>query len=133
MHRKTSIRWAAVHHAVTEAEAEVVHCLAQYCGGSPLGVEVGIAAAPMLSRNMKRAILLIFVLLHLTYTARLHTGFFPTGEELVHQYMETGIVAWFQKMAQFMNHHVLDTPFRQQQQIGGETDGLVLDIADTPT
>ena len=49
------------------------------------------------------------VLLHLTYLARLSAGFLPTGEELVHQCMETGIMAWLQQMAQFMNHHVLDT------------------------
>jgi hypothetical protein len=36
------------------------------------------------------------------------------GEELVHQLMETGIVAWFQEMAQLMNHYVLYTPFWQQ-------------------
>ena len=34
----------AVHHAVPEAEAEVVHRLAQYGWRGPLGIEVGIAA-----------------------------------------------------------------------------------------
>ena len=33
-----------VHHAVLEAEAEVVHRLAQYCWRGPLGIEIGIAA-----------------------------------------------------------------------------------------
>ena len=60
-------------------------------------------------------------------------GFLPTREELVHQSMEAGIMARFQQMAQLMNHHMLDTPFRQQQQIGREADGLVPDVADTPS
>ena len=77
--------------------------------------------------------LLIFVFLHLADLPCFFSGFLPTREELVHQCMKAGIMAWLQQMAQFMNHHVLDTPFRQQQQIGREADGLVPDIADTPT
>ena len=34
----------AVHHAMLEAEAEVVHRLAQYGRSGPLGIEIGIAA-----------------------------------------------------------------------------------------
>jgi hypothetical protein len=83
--------------------------------------------------NMKRAMLLIFVFLHLADLPCFSTGFLPTGEELVHQCMEAGIMAGFQQMAQFMNHHMLDTPFRQQQQIGREADGFVPDVADTPS
>ena len=62
--------------------------------------------------NMKRAMLLIFVFLHLADLPCFSSGFLPTGEELVHQCMETGIVTGFQQMAQLMNHHVLNTPFR---------------------
>ena len=32
--------------------------------------------------------------------------------------METGIVAGFKQMAQFMNYHMFYTPFRQKQNIG---------------
>ena len=35
----------AVHHAVTEAEAEIVHCPAQHDWRGPLGIEIGIAAS----------------------------------------------------------------------------------------
>ena len=69
----------------------------------------------------------------LMFLPRHFPGFLPTGEELVHQRIETGIVAGFKQMAQFMNYHMLDTPFRQQQQIGRETDRLILDITDAPT
>ena len=82
---------------------------------------------------MKRAMLLIFVFFRLADLPCFFSGFLPTGEELVHQCMEAGIVAGFQQMAQLMNHYMLDTPFRQQQLIGRETDGIILDIADTPT
>ena len=34
----------AIHHAVLEAEAEVVHRLAQHGWRGPLGIEIGIAA-----------------------------------------------------------------------------------------
>ena len=77
--------------------------------------------------------LLIFVFLHLADLPCRFSGFLPTREELVHQRMEAGIMTGFQQMAQFMNHHMLDTPFRQQQQIGREADGLVFDIADSPS
>ena len=77
--------------------------------------------------------LLIFVFLHLADLPCFFSGFLPTGEELVHQRMEAGIMAGFQQMAKFMNYPVLDTPFRQQQQIGREADGLVPDVADTPS
>ena len=76
---------------------------------------------------------IIFILLHLADLPCLSTGFFPTGVKLIHQCMETGIVTGFQQMTKLMNHHMLDAPFRQQQQIGREADGLILDIADTPT
>ena len=54
---------------------------------------------------------------HLHKLNRSLTGFLPTRKELVHQCMETGIVAGFQKMAQLMNYDMLDAPFGQQQQI----------------
>jgi hypothetical protein len=47
--------------------------------------------------------------------------------------METSIMSGFQQMAQFMNNHVFNAPFWQEQQIGGEADGLATDIADAPT
>ena len=51
-------------------------------------------------------------LFHLAHLSRLFSCFLPTGEELIHQCMETSIVTGFKQMAQFMNHHMLDTPFR---------------------
>ena len=56
----------------------------------------------------------------------------PAGEILVHERMEAGIVAGLQQVAQFMNHHVLCTPLRQQQQIDGEADAAVLHPAHAP-
>ena len=42
---------AAVHHTVTEAEAEIVHRLAQHGRSGPLGVEVGIAVGESGEKN----------------------------------------------------------------------------------
>ncbi len=43
----------AVHHAVLEAEAEVVHRLAQYGWRGPLGIEIGIAVGDRLERGQE--------------------------------------------------------------------------------
>ncbi len=55
--------------------------------------------------------------LHPIYLSSLAPGFPPTGEVSVHQCIEAGAVAGFQQMTQLMNHYMLHTPFRQQQQI----------------
>lgn len=41
-------------------------------------------------------------------------------------------MAGFQKVAQLMDDDVLHAPFRQQQQVGREADGLVLEVAHAP-
>ena len=84
------------------------------------------------NRVASRISAIIFIL-HFADLTSFLTCFPPTGEVLVHQRMETGIVTGFQQMTQFMDHHMFNAPFRQQQQIGREADGLILDIAYTPT
>ena len=54
--------------------------------------------------------LLIFVFLHLADLPCFFSGFLPTGEELVHQRMEAGIMARFQQMAKFMNYPTPEAP-----------------------
>ena len=101
---------------------------------SKLGKRIVTNEASVSQKNGTDVFLsIIFILLHLADLPCLSTGFFPTGVKLIHQCMETGIVTGFQQMTKLMNHHMLDAPFRQQQQIGREADGLILDIADTPT
>jgi len=77
-----------------------------------------------------------FMELHTTifrYSPRLPPRFLPPREVFIHQRMEPDIMAGFKQMAQFMNHHMLHAPFRQQQQISGKTDAAVLHVANAPT
>ena len=67
------------------------------------------------------------------YSARLPTCFSPPRIVFVHQRMEADIMAGLQQMAQFMNHHMLHAPFRQQQQVSGKADVALLHVANTPT
>ena len=46
--------------------------------------------------------------------------------------MEAGGVARLQQVAELVYHDVLHTPLGQQQQIGREADGTVLDITHAP-
>ena len=65
--------------------------------------------------------------------SRLFACFPPTGEEPVHQGMETGVVAGLKQVAQFVDHNVLYAPFGQQQQVDGEADAAVLSAAPAPS
>ena len=43
--------------------------------------------------------------------------------------MEAGIVTGFQQVTEFVYHHMLHAPLWQQQQVGRETDTLILHVA----
>ena len=55
-------------------------------------------------------IFFVLIVFHFANLSSLFPCLLPTGKVLVHQCMETGIVAGFQKMAQFMHHHMLEVP-----------------------
>ena len=56
----------------------------------------------------------------------------PSWVVAIHQLVETGVVAGFQQVTQFMNHHMLHAPFWQQQQVQGEAYRAVLYVTLSP-
>ena len=57
----------------------------------------------------------------------------PLWVVFVHQSVKAGIMAWFQEVAQFMNHHMLNTPIGQQKQVNGKADAMAFVFAHAPT
>ena len=56
----------------------------------------------------------------------------PAREVFVHEGVEAGVVAGFEEVAEFVNHHLFHAPVGQEQEVGGEADGLGSDVADAP-
>ena len=99
---------------------------------------IGVLSTSAVSAKWHRSHSVRFVLSSLpgalasNSSARLLSCFPPLGEIPVHQRMEVRIVTGLQEVAQFMDHHVLHTPLRQEQQIRGEADSAALHVAYAP-
>ena len=79
-----------------------------------------------------RLVQVIVIVLHAADSTGFLARFTPTGVVAVHQGVEAGVVAGFQQMTQFVDNHMFYAPCWQEQQIGGEADRLVSDVAHAP-